>query len=181
MPKSSFASDLISGLSGSIGTVGYSFNSNTPNLANISLADSITKYLIDNTKILVSYTGSFPNGSPDVLTDSMSITGKVAPPFGTTLETWARSLESNIVSGMFISKGSAGVIPISPAPAYIPGLIIPSLYSILGDYNKSAQQLAWESICDNILQWLNSIVPPSFPSSHSGSVGVSVCTKVNVV
>ena len=37
------------------------------------------------------------------------------------------------------------------------------------------------TVADNILQWLNSIVPPSFPSSHSGSVGVSVCTKVNVV
>lgn len=180
MSKSSFAGLIISHLNSQVGNVGSSYNSSTPNISNIAISSAVTEYLVGNVKISISYTGTDPSGKPDIVSDSVGVIGNVAPPFGTTLRDWLGSLESNIVSGLMISSSPGSVVPVSPTPAFRPGLIVPNLYSMIGDGNKSAQIIAWEGICSSILVWLNSIIPPTYPATHLSSTGVAVCGKVVV-
>lgn len=180
MSKSSFASLIISHLNSQVGSIGSSYNSSTPSISSLAVSSAVTEYLVGNVKISISYTGTDSSGKPDVVSDSVGVIGNVAPPIGTTLKDWLGSLESNIVSGLMISSSPGLVVPISPTPAFRPGLIVPDLYSMIGDSNKSAQKIAWEGICSSILVWLNSIIPPTYPATHLNSTGVAVCGKVAV-
>lgn len=181
MPKQSFASLIISQLKGAIGTDGSAYNSGTPSAANSAIAQAVTQYLITNTKITIAYTGTMPTGSPDICTDNVLVTGSVAPPSGTDFQSWLKSLESNIVAGIMISSGPGLVTPTGTFPAFIPGISNPDLYGAIGDYNNSAQQIAWEAICDSILTWLNSIVTSPYAATHVTSTGMASPTKTTVI
>ena len=185
MSASSFADKIIDKLDSAVGKDGYSYSSATSGIANQAIAEAVTEYLTDNTKINVAYVGTIPGPPPTpdpIVSDVCPITGSCAPPFGTTFDTWIKSLESNIVAGFFINRGQAGVTPISPAPAFIPGLSISqvSLRSTHENNLDDPQKPVWEVITGAILSWLNSIVAPSYAASTSQSTGIATPTKTNV-
>lgn len=181
-----FANKIIEKLNNSIGVDGSKYNSNTPTIANIAIAEGVTEYLLSNTTISVSYVGTTTTTppSPYVTTDSCKITGSCSPPIGTDFNTWIKSLESNIVAGFFISSGIS-VIPVTPPPAFILGLIITQL-SVRQEHlnNLNSPQLAvWKVICQSILDWLNRIVSLPYPATTTvpPSAGTSTITKITVL
>lgn len=185
MPASSFADTIISKLKSSIGTDGSKYNSGTPAIANQAIALGITEYLMSNTTISVAYVGTTTTvpPSPFSTTDSCKITGTCAPPSGTDFNTWIQSIASNIVAGFFIMPG-AMVLPISPPPAFIPGLVI-SQSSLKSEHENNLddpQKPVWTVICQAILDWLNKIVSPPYAASTASppSMGTATITKISV-
>lgn len=182
MSASSFADKIIGGLDGAISKNRDSYTESTPVSANQSISTSITDYLISNTKIIVSYAGVTPAGVPVATVDECPITGSCPPPTGTDFNTWIKSIESGIVSGFFISIGSAGVTPISPPPAFIPGLVLTqdTIKEVHEGNYDDPQKPVWETISSSILGWLNSIVSSPYPATFAGSTGTSTVTKIVV-
>lgn len=186
MPKQAFAQLIISKLKGAIGTSGQSYNSGTPSSANAAIALACQEYIIANTKVNISYTGIMPNSSPDpITTDVALVMGTVAPPSGTSFSAWISSLESNIVSGLLISPGTALVTPVSPVMAFKKGISLSQgdVKSAVGDNNKNGQTVAWEAICDKIIQWINKSPSAglSYPASHITSTGAAIIVKTIIV
>jgi hypothetical protein len=122
---------------------------------------------------------------PDITTDMEKVMGTVAPISGNNFSSWILSLETNIISGLFIAPDTALVTPLAPTPAFMKGLSISQsdLYSATGDENKDAQRIAWETICDKIIMWINSTPNAglSYPSSHVASTGTSTIIKTTIV
>ena len=186
MAAEDFAKLIIDKLESEIGRDGSKFNSNTPSKANKVIAEGITEYLIDNTKIDVSYVGVKPDSSPDPLTsDSCSITGECSPATGVDFDSWIKELESNIVSGFFISTGDKGVTPTSSPPAFIPGLSISrdDLKKIHENNldDKNIQSLIWTKICEEIIKWLNSIVSASFAATNTNTSSTGTATPIKTI
>lgn len=186
MAASNFANIIIDKLANSIGTNGSYFNYSTPSIANSAIAEGVTEYLLSNTTISVSYAGTTTTTppSPYVTTDSCGITGACAPPIGTDFNTWVRSLESNIVAGFFISSG-VSVVPVTPPPAFISGLIIfqSTIRQVHLNNLWNPQLAVWEAICQSILDWLNGIVSLPYPATTTvpPSAGTSTITKITVL
>lgn len=126
MAAADFADLIISKLSDAIGTSGSDYTKDTPEKANKAIAEAVTEYILDNTKITIAYAGTIP-GPPSVpdpiIADSCPVDGECSPPKGTDFSTWIKSLESNIVAGFKIDAGTAGVEPITPPAAFLPGLV----------------------------------------------------------
>lgn len=187
MAASDFADLIIKNLKESIGTDASKYNSSTPNSANKAISDAITDYLIKNTSINVSYSGMIP-GSPPVtdplVEDVCEITGNCSPIIGTSFSAWVASLESNIVSGFFIGKGKAGVSPISPVPAFLPGLSLnqSEIKDIHTNNLSNPQKPVWEHIASSIIKWLNSIVTTPFSAGNSNTSSTGIATpKITIV
>lgn len=184
MPASSFADLMISKLESSIGKDGYSYSSSTPNIANQAVAEGITEYLTQNTTINITYAGVMPNGSPDpIVTDVCKVTGTCSPPSGTEFDPWIKSLESNIVSGFFIDRGTAGVTPLAPKNSYLPGLSLnrSMIQSVHESNLEDPQKPVWETICNAILIWLNATNAGPYPASTSSSTGTATVIKTTVI
>lgn len=187
MSKQSFASLIVSKIKSAVGNDGSKFTSSTPMQINTAISLACQEYIIDNTKISVSYTGVIPGTPPvpDITTDMEKVMGTVAPISGNNFSSWILSLETNIISGLFIAPGTALVTPLAPTPAFMKGLSISQsdLYSATGDENKDAQRIAWETICDKIIMWINSTPNAglSYPSSHVASTGTSTIIKTTIV
>jgi hypothetical protein len=184
MSKQAFAKLIISKLAGSIGVDGSKYSSSTQTTANQAIAQACQEYIIANTKISVSYKGIIPGTPPTpdpVVADMELVKGKVSPPKGNDFNTWIKSLESNIISGMYLSPGPALVTPIAPTLAFKKGLSIDrsELYAATGDSNKNAQEVAWEKVCEKILLWLNSSpnAGTTYPASRVASKGVATIIK----
>lgn len=184
--KSEFAQQIIGDLESAIGKDGANFSESTPMAANQAIADSITSYLTDNTSIMVGYVGMIPGPPPvpdPVVTDTLKITGTCPPPSGTDFNTWIKSLETGIVGGFFLDKGQAGVTPLAPTPAFLPGLVltVDNVKSAFEGASEGEEQKAvWEEICDKILTWLgvcNTGVTAPASNSNSGSTGTLTITK----
>lgn len=124
MAAADFADLIISKLSDAIGTSGSDYTKDTPEKANKAIAEAVTEYILDNTKILVAYSGVNSAGVADPLVaDTCPVDGECAPPKGTDFSTWIKSLESNIVAGFKIDAGEKGVKPVAPPPAFLPGIV----------------------------------------------------------
>lgn len=185
MPASSFADTIISKLNESIGMDGSSYSASTPEQANQAIADGVTEYLIDNTLITITYAGIIPGTPPTpdpIIADVCGITGQCAPPTGITFDSWVNSLASNIVAGFFIDSSNAGVSPISPTPAFLPGLSISQsmLTSIHTANLDNPQKPVWEVITGAILTWLNAVIAPTYAASTTQSTGTATPTKTTV-
>ena len=187
MSKQAFAKLIISKLSGSIGTDGSKYNSGSPSSANAAIAQACQEYIISNTKISVSYSGIIPGTppSPDpVVADMSLVKGTITPPTGTDFNSWIKSLEANIVSGLFIVPGPSLVSPIAPTLAFKKGISIDrsELYAATGDSNKNAQEVAWETVCNKILLWLNSSpnAGVTYPASRPASTGTATIVKTTI-
>lgn len=180
MPASDFANKIINELKNSIGSNGENFDSSTPTKANTAIAKGISDYIINNTEILISYSGVTSVGAPITTLDTCSVTGACSLISGTSFDTWVKSIETNIVSGFFISNGSAGVIPVTPPPAFIPGLTLlqQSIKSAHEDNLSDPQKPVWEVICNSIITWINSIISLPYSATFSGSTGVATITKI---
>ena len=185
MPASNFADLIISKLKSSIGTDGSKFSSSTPAQANSAIAQAITEYLTSNTLVPVTYVGMIPGTPPvpdPIVADVCKITGTCSPPTGTTFDVWVKSLETNIVAGFFISNGTAGVMPITPPPAFLPGLVLSqaTIKSIHTANLKDPQKPVWQVITQSILTWLNAVITPPYAATTGKSTGTATPTKTTV-
>lgn len=187
MSAENFANIIIEKLNNSIGTDGSKYSSDTPSKANQAIADGITEYIINNTKIQINYTGMIP-GTPSVpdpiVSDTCEVTGKCSPPTGIDFDSWIKSIELNIISGFKIGKGLAGITPVSPPPAFISGLKISQndIKSVHTNNLNNPQKPVWTFIANSILIWLNSIVGVSYGATNinSGSTGTSTPIKITI-
>ena len=188
MPASSFADIIIDNLDSAIGKDSSKFSKSTPDSANKAIADAITSYLLDNTTITVSYTGIIPGTppSPDpVVVDILEIEGKCEPPgTATNFNDWILDLGAKIQNGFFLSKGKAGITTEVPKSIKcftgLP-LIIDrdsKLKSVHEGNIDNPQKAIWETICSEIINWLNSIsgIPFTGKNEKSGSKGSGTTT-----
>lgn len=163
---------IISALLASIGRDGSKYNSNTPQQANIAIAQACTEYLISNTKVSVSYSGTFTSsGSPDIATMDLLLTNKINPPTGTSFADWYNSLISNICSGLLVITG-----PTTPTCSIFAEVAsIPSFPNNCYDQNT-----AWGIVSNSIINFCQNSFIKSFPASRPGSVGVASVTKITI-
>lgn len=185
MSKEAFASTIISKLKASIGTSGYT--SATPVSANAAIAEGITEYILQNTKVKTSYKGVFPNGLNDPLFfDTFPVIGSCAPvPTSQDFDTWLALLKINIETGFSIATGEKGLVfatlPFNPL---VPISVMRDshLKSIAESNSNDVQQKVWEFICDGILNWLNGTPNPSAvgAATHASSAGVAQVISITV-
>lgn len=179
MAKTDFAGKIIAQLASSIGKSGNNYNDSTPNIANQAIARACTEYIIANTKVSITYAGVMPNSSPDPITsDELTVLGEVAPPVGTDFNSWWNSLCSNISSGLLAQTGQKGVIVSPPGKVWTGVATKPNLS---GCTDEDAQKKAWETICESLLNWLNSsFLSGPYQATHGSSKGPATIIKVTV-
>ena len=186
MSKSSFASLIISGLVGSIGTDGSKFTAATPIQANIAIAQAITTYITGTVSVGIQYSGMTTTTPPvsDISPDTISIIGSCLPPSGTDFNTWIGSIEANIMSGFQIGPGNVGIVPVTPTQIFsIPGLsgyVNQGMLKSAHEGNlKNPQQAVWEIICDGIIKWLEiTATLKTYPAKRAGiSIGTATILK----
>lgn len=163
MGKTAFASLVIAKLKATISTDGATYTVDTPDKAQTAIAEAITEYLIANTTVTISYSGTLSTGTgkDPITTDTMKITGTCAK-IGKPLDfiTWVNKIQSVIASSFsVVSPGANGVIttflPFNPTA----NALQISQSDLLNAYKNnisSPMQAVWEVICGKILDWLNS-------------------------
>lgn len=99
MGKTAFASLVVSKLKSAIGTNGAVYTADTPDKAQAAIAEAITEYLIANTTINISYSGTLTTGTgaDPIVADTMKITGvcdKIGKPENYTA--WVKRIQAVI-------------------------------------------------------------------------------------
>lgn len=193
MGKTAFASFVIAKLKAAIGVDGSAYTIDTPDKAQIAIAEAITEYLIANTVITISYSGTLTTGTgaDPITTDTMKITGtcaKIGKP--SDFIAWVNKIQSVIASSFsVVSPGVNGVITtFLPFNSTINALQI-SQNDLNNAYqsNKSAPlQAVWEFICGKILDWLNSSTgknptATALPATRTGvSAGTASLVSITI-
>lgn len=189
MSKADFAKTIIKKLKDSIGTDGQKYKSSSATSAMAAVAEGITDYLKENTKVMISYTGVIPGVPPvtdPVVADTLKITGACAPPSASnSFETWLLAIQTNIVAGFVLDPegGEAGVI-FPTVPFLAPGVTTTqaNLKSAHKVDDTDPQQKIWEIVCGGIMDWINgsamNTVPGAATNSNSGSAGMGTITKI---
>ena len=158
MSKEAFASLVIANLKTKIGITPGAYPSGTPAIANQAIADAVTEYLIANTMVTAKYTGVLTSNSQadPVIMDTFKLTGKCAPPSGTTFDAWLDSLLKNINDGFTLATGAQQTaFTIKPFAAKVKPVTMADLTGIHTDNPESPQKPVWEHICGEILDCLN--------------------------
>ena len=159
MGKSAFASSVITKLRGAIGNDGRNFNSGTPAVAMAAFAEAITEYLIANTTITVTYSGTITaTGDPDPITsDTFRIVGVCAPPVSAVdFGDWISKLQDNIMNGFILAPiGTAGIV-FEAVPFISKSMDMPQsrLKAAHNPSDTDPQQKIWEIICQAIIDWI---------------------------
>lgn len=190
MSKSLFASTIIDKLNAAIGRMGNSYSEGTAFSAMDALAQGITEYIIQNTQVVIQYTGVIPAVSPipdPVVVDTFSVVGKCEPTGPSdSFNDWVRQLETNIINGFQLaSSGSAGVV-FAQKPFLNPGILTirDHLTSVHDVSDENAQYKVWEVICGDIMDWINTIAMNVTPSAATRpaapSAGTAVITKITI-
>lgn len=163
MGKTAFANLVITKLKATIGNDGSLYTAQTPIAAQTAIAQAITEYLIANTTINISYTGTLNTGTgaDSVVKDTMKITGSCATTGKPSdFQAWVNKLQSVIATSFsVVSPGANGVVvtflPFNPT--------VGALQISQKDLNDTFQNnmsnpllAVWEFICGKIIDWLNS-------------------------
>lgn len=197
MSASSFATIIIDKIKSAVGTDGSKYDSSTPTKIMKAIAEGITEYILDNTKVIITYAGIIPGPPPTpdpLVSDTAKVKGKCDPlstpgSAGTGdpepyFNAWVKDIESKIMAGFEVDKGLGGVEPISPP---VKSFQIPGLKISQADLGKAhennldkPQQAVWEEITKQIIAWINTITI-SYPAkngntSSTGSVSVAKMT-----
>lgn len=179
MSKSAFAQTIISKMKSAIGTDGQSFSSGTASAAMAAVAQGVTEYLIQNTKVDIMYNGIIPGTPPTpdpIKRDTFKIIGTCAPPSqSNSFDAWLLQLQTNIIAGFQLAPtGNAGVM-FPTKPFLAPGVTITqaNLKSAHDVSDKDPQQKIWEIICDGIMQWINSTAMNAVPGAGARPTGPS--------
>ena len=158
-----------------IGRDGRKFTGSTPVQANLAISQACQEYILGKVKVVVSYIGSTPVGTPDIVPQaSLPVTGVVSPISGTSFEAWWGSLGLSIQSGIFIGPGL--VIPTGSINAFIGSPQVPF------PLGPGTQEEVWGKIADSLDTWFTSPsqLGRAFPASRPGSVGTATIIKITV-
>lgn len=188
MSKQAFAKIIVNKMKGAIGTDGQSYSSGTAPAAMAAVAQGITEYLIQNTKVMIAYSGIIPGTppSPDpCVVDTFKIVGTCAPPSqSNSFDAWLMQLQQNVIAGFMLApSGNAGVM-FPQKPFLAPGIRTTqaNLKSAHSVDDKEPQQKIWEIVCDGLMQWINSSAmnPAPGAATHppAGSTGIASITKI---
>lgn len=175
MSKANFAKTIISKLKDSIGTDGGSFTSGSATQAMTAVAEGITEYLIDHTKVTVSYAGVIPGTPPvnDPLTsDTFKITGKCAPTGpSNSFDAWIKLIETNIIAGFSLATTGEKGLAFPAKPFLTPGITTTqsNLKSTHKVDDEDPQQKVWEVVCGGIMDWINNTAKNPTPGTGSNS------------
>lgn len=190
MSKSAFAQTIISKMKSAIGTDGKSYSSGSAAAAMAAVAQGVTEYLTQNTKVMIKYTGIIP-GTPPIpdptQVDTFKIVGTCAPPSqSNSFDAWLMQLQMNIISGFMLAPAGDAKVMFPQKPFLAPGVVITqaNLKSAHDVGDKNPQQKIWEIICDGIMQWINTSAMNPAPSAAThpaaGSTGVANITKITL-
>lgn len=163
MSKESFAALIVKALDTTIGNSGSTYSASTAILAQKAIAEAITRYLIANTSIVISYDGVLNAGGADVIaSDTMKITGSCKiPDTPSQFDAWVAALQSSIASGFVVkSPSTQGVTAtFQPFSDVFGALQISQLKLKIAHENNIIDPAlsVWMVICGGILDWLNSI------------------------
>jgi len=190
MSKSAFAKTIINKMKSAIGTDGQSFNSGSASAAMAAVAQGITEYLTQNTKVMVKYTGIIPGTPPTpdpTQADTFKIVGVCAPPSqSNSFDAWLMQIQMNIISGFMLAPAGNAQVVFPQKPFLVPGVKITqaNLKSAHDVNDKDPQQKIWEIICDGIMQWINTSAMNPAPSAAThptaGSAGMANITKITL-
>lgn len=193
MSKEIFANLITTKLKAAVGTDGSKYSSGTTGMAQSAIAEAITEYLVANTTIMISYNGVTASGSADVIaSDTMKIVGActlaTAP---TNFAAWVATIQSSIASAFTVqSPSTQGVVTTFQPFSSVAGALQISqsnLKSIHESNSKSPMLPVWSTICDSILNWLNSTAglnttAISVPATRSGvSSGTATLLSISVM
>ena len=111
-----------------------------------TVANAMVDYLIQNTLIIVNYSGIIPGVPPlpdPIVVDALKIKGSCAPLNNTDIDSYISSIDSNISSGIELDLGIAGIKPQLPTLAFKTGLKL-----VQEDINSAhkSQIYLWEKI-----------------------------------
>lgn len=197
MSASSFATIIINKIDSAIGKAGDKYNSDTPKQALKAMAEGITEYILDNTKVIITYAGTIPGPPPvpdPLVSDTAKVKGKMDPPSPSTysggsdtatpFNTWVKEIESKIMAGFEVDKGTGGIEPISPTKSFqISGLKISQadLGKAHEDNLDKPQQAVWEEITKQIIAWINTITI-TYPAKNgnTNSTGTASVAKMTI-
>ena len=190
MSKSDFAKTIINKMKSAIGTDGQSFNGGTASAAMAAVAQGITEYLIQNTKVDIVYNGIIPGSPPTpdpIKKDTFKIVGTCAPPSqSNSFDAWLLQLQMNIIAGFQLAPaGNMGII-FPTKPFLTPGVTITqaNLKSAHDVGDKNPQQKIWEIICGGIMQWINSTAinpaPGAATRPTAPSSGIANIVKIQI-
>lgn len=184
MSKEAFASAIINKIKAASGTDGGSYNSSTPYSCQQAIAEGITEYLLDNTKVKIQYNGILTAGGPDpIREDTFNLQGECAS-LGVpdNFSSWVSSIQSGIAAGFSTEPdGENGVMvtlqPFNP----ITGALVISQDALKNAHQNSHNdptEDVWEVVCEQIMNWINSDmalneamkgVPASIPGVSFGT------------
>lgn len=190
MSRSAFAKVIISQLQGAIGTDGNNYSESSAASAMGAVANAITNYLINNTKVTITYAGIIPGVPPTndpITSDTFKIVGSCAPTGpSNSFDAWIKQIEANIIAGFQLApKGDKGVV-FTQTPFLNPGIMCTQsqLKSAHNVSDKSPQQGIWEIVCGSIMDWINSnainATPGAAARSTGPSTGIATITKISI-
>lgn len=184
MSKLTFASTIINKIKTASGADGSSYNSSTPYSCQQAIADGITEYLLDNTKVKIQYNGILTTGGTDpIREDTFNLQGKCASlGVPSNFSSWVSSIQSGIATGFNTEPDGENGVMVTLQP-FNP---ITGALAISQDALKNAHQNShndptedvWEVVCEQIMNWINSDmalneamkgVPASIPGVSSGT------------
>lgn len=192
MSATAFASLIISKLASSIGTEGTKYGNDSVTLAQSAIAEAISEYLIANTTVIIQYSGTLTNGSPDpIVTDTLRIAGACTPTsVPQNFNAWVMELQQSIASSFLVSPpGIINAVTTTFLPfSNIAGTLqIPqsSLKSIHESNLNNPQLAVWQIICEDILAWANSESGKNptiigVPATRAVSSGTATLTSIIV-
>lgn len=162
MSKESFAKQIIAKLQSAVGTDGSLYSESTPTSAQTAIAEAISEYLIANTIVTISYTGTLTNGSPDpIVADTMQVIGSCAST-GTpaNFTAWVTALQSSIAASITVqSPGTNGIVTTFQPFSSVAGALTINQLALKSAFEANTQaplQSVWEALCGGLLTWFNS-------------------------
>ena len=188
MSKSLFASTIIDKVNSAIGKDGSGYSESTASIAMNAVAQGITEYLIQNTTVMIQYTGVVQGAKPSpdpIVSDTFTIVGSCAPTGPSdSFDDWIKQIEANIIAGFQLSPpGNAGVV-FAQVPFMNTGIptIREQLTAAHDILDEDPQLKVWEIVCGGIMDWINGVAMNSTPGAatrpSAPSVGTAVITKI---
>lgn len=151
------------------------------------IVGDITRYLIENTSIQISYSGVIPGTPPipESAIDFAKITGSISiPAISSDFDQWIQRIEVSIRQGFLISAGSrvipkSTIFPLNVIPILSTFLNIDKLKQIHFSNLKDPLSFIWNTIAEGIITWLTSGLPQinTYPAGILGT-GLATINKI---
>ena len=159
------------------------YNAGTGPTMNTIIAGELTKYILANCKVIVTYVGVTPSGSPEGIGGPNPIAGAVAPsvpgPATTWVDTWGKNLSTGFTTLPGVVKPLAPhislAVPNNQLSTFVP---VGACDGVHGAPDPCLDW--WTRFSEGVFKMINTQVSSPYPASLAGT-GTATVTKLELI